>query len=386
MASSTASAKAEKVELMLGGMYPAVANTPYATSNQMCMHDWGQQSIVRSPHHVLPNAKQQQTPVRSPYHFQWYWGQQRPVPNPYAYHFQPYLASEYLVHSQSYLRQEFQERPSLFALEPQRRCDGEHQQRSHCPDEHQDQHQHEHHHRPPSHRHLLKHSRGQQFLPFEEALLFARALKLKTQREWHAWCKSGARPATLPAHPEISYDREGWQGYRHWLGSGPVGLFNQQYPYQQRSHCPGEHYHQYPQQGGDPSYATPSSHPGNRTMFQPAPANDAHALEPVRVPSEISSSATIVPLADLPDHGGNRCACSRFHLALESPTATATRSHQICHTTHIVSRRHGGSSLGLVSNPTPPHMVSSTGQHAHGTWLEALGLHPKRQAAQLPRK
>ena len=142
-----------------------------------------------------------------------------------------------------------------------------------------------------------KHRSGQQFLLFEEALVFTRALKLKTQQEWHAWCKSGARPATLPAHPETFYNREGWQGYIHWLGSGPVALFNQQYPYQQRSHCPGEHYLPYPQQGGDPSYATPSSNPGNRTMFQPAPANDAHALEPVHLPSEISSSAIIVPLA-----------------------------------------------------------------------------------------
>ena len=277
------------------------------------MQDLGQQSTMRTPHDFLPYAKQQQIPVqmltRSPYYFQPYLWQQRPVPSPYSYHFQPYLVSKYVVHFQPYLRR--------------------------------------------------KHRSGQQFLPFEEALLFARALKLKTQKEWYAWCKSGARPATLPAHPEISYDREGWQGYGHWLGSGPVGLFNQQRPYQQRCHCPGEHYHQYPQQGGHPSYATPSPHPGNRMMLQPAPSNDAHALEPVRVPSETSSCATIVPLADYPTTVG-----TGVPVAVSSgPQKPDGNGHTLAADlvrTHIVSRRHGGSSLGLVSNPTPPHMVSST--------------------------
>ena len=34
----------------------------------------------------------------------------------------------------------------------------------------------------------------QEFLPFNEAMLYARSLKLKTQTEWREWAKTSARP------------------------------------------------------------------------------------------------------------------------------------------------------------------------------------------------
>ena len=58
-----------------------------------------------------------------------------------------------------------------------------------------------------------------QFLPFKKALLCARSLKLKSQKEWHAWSKNGARPANIPSHPQATYRHEGWRGYAHWLGT-----------------------------------------------------------------------------------------------------------------------------------------------------------------------
>ena len=63
-----------------------------------------------------------------------------------------------------------------------------------------------------------------QFLPFKEALLHARSLNLKSQAEWHAWSKSGARPANIPGCPDKVYKHNGWQGYGHWLGTGNVGV------------------------------------------------------------------------------------------------------------------------------------------------------------------
>ena len=57
------------------------------------------------------------------------------------------------------------------------------------------------------------------FLPFKEALLHARSLKLKGKNAWRAWCKSGARPANIPAGPDQVYKHEGWQGWGHWLGT-----------------------------------------------------------------------------------------------------------------------------------------------------------------------
>ena len=67
------------------------------------------------------------------------------------------------------------------------------------------------------------------FLPFKEALLYARSLKLKTQKEWDAWSKSGARPVNMPASPHRTYTHDGWQGYGHWLGTGAVSTKDQQF-------------------------------------------------------------------------------------------------------------------------------------------------------------
>ena len=55
------------------------------------------------------------------------------------------------------------------------------------------------------------------FLAFNDALLLARSLRLASFAEWRAWCRSGARPANVPAAPEQVYVHDGWMGYTHWL-------------------------------------------------------------------------------------------------------------------------------------------------------------------------
>ena len=42
-------------------------------------------------------------------------------------------------------------------------------------------------------------NRGQSFLPFDQALRVARSLRLVSEKEWSAWCRSGSRPANVPA-------------------------------------------------------------------------------------------------------------------------------------------------------------------------------------------
>ena len=59
-------------------------------------------------------------------------------------------------------------------------------------------------------------------LPFCEALTLARSLELVTQQEWRVWSKSGARPPSLPACPELLYKGSGWRGWGHWLGTGSI--------------------------------------------------------------------------------------------------------------------------------------------------------------------
>ena len=69
----------------------------------------------------------------------------------------------------------------------------------------------------------------QVFLPFSEALSYARSLKLKGRDAWRVWCTSGARPANIPSTPNIVYTHEGWQGYGHWLGTGNVAPKDRQF-------------------------------------------------------------------------------------------------------------------------------------------------------------
>ena len=58
---------------------------------------------------------------------------------------------------------------------------------------------------------------GQEFLPFEEALVYARSLELTTKTQWVVWSKRGARPADIPSAPDKTYRDEGWEGWGHWL-------------------------------------------------------------------------------------------------------------------------------------------------------------------------
>ena len=60
-------------------------------------------------------------------------------------------------------------------------------------------------------------AKKEEFLPFDEALRVARCLRLNSQAEWRLWCRSGARPANVPANPNQVYVHDGWMGWVHWL-------------------------------------------------------------------------------------------------------------------------------------------------------------------------
>ena len=57
----------------------------------------------------------------------------------------------------------------------------------------------------------------EQFLPFDEARRVARQLRLVSENEWRLWCRTGARPANVPAAPDKVYVHDGWMGWTHWL-------------------------------------------------------------------------------------------------------------------------------------------------------------------------
>ena len=53
---------------------------------------------------------------------------------------------------------------------------------------------------------------GQQFLPFDKALPYARSLKLENERVWRVWRKSVARPVDIPSSPDLPTNTTGGKG------------------------------------------------------------------------------------------------------------------------------------------------------------------------------
>jgi len=57
------------------------------------------------------------------------------------------------------------------------------------------------------------------FLPFSESRKYVRSLKLKSQKGWKDYCKSGKLPSNIPLRPETTYLNKGWDGYSNWVGN-----------------------------------------------------------------------------------------------------------------------------------------------------------------------
>ena len=63
--------------------------------------------------------------------------------------------------------------------------------------------------------------RHTKFLPLEEAREYVHSLKLKGLKDWWVYCKSGKRPANIPASPHEAYKKD-WQGWGDFLGTGKM--------------------------------------------------------------------------------------------------------------------------------------------------------------------
>jgi superfamily II DNA or RNA helicase len=64
---------------------------------------------------------------------------------------------------------------------------------------------------------------------FEDARDFVRRLGLKSETEWRGYCKSGKKPADIPAHPDRTYAEDGWVGMGDWLGTGTIASYLREY-------------------------------------------------------------------------------------------------------------------------------------------------------------
>jgi hypothetical protein len=61
-----------------------------------------------------------------------------------------------------------------------------------------------------------------QYRSFKKARAFVHGLGLKSGAEWKEYCKSGKKPADIPAKPDNGYANDGWAGMGDWLGTGKV--------------------------------------------------------------------------------------------------------------------------------------------------------------------
>jgi hypothetical protein len=60
-------------------------------------------------------------------------------------------------------------------------------------------------------------------LPFAAARAYVRKLKLRNNKEWLAWSKSGQRPSNIPSSPAKTYRDDGWVSMPDLLGYGSAG-------------------------------------------------------------------------------------------------------------------------------------------------------------------
>ena len=63
---------------------------------------------------------------------------------------------------------------------------------------------------------------------FVESRKFAHSLKLKWRYEWNAYCKKGKKPDDIPVNPQQTYKKE-WKDWGDFLGTGFVAAGKRKY-------------------------------------------------------------------------------------------------------------------------------------------------------------
>jgi superfamily II DNA or RNA helicase len=64
---------------------------------------------------------------------------------------------------------------------------------------------------------------------FEDARTFVHKLKLRNNKQWLEYAKSGQKPADIPANPSKTYANKGWKGMSDWLGNGIIPVRFKEY-------------------------------------------------------------------------------------------------------------------------------------------------------------
>jgi hypothetical protein len=56
------------------------------------------------------------------------------------------------------------------------------------------------------------------FLSFADAKAYVQGLNITSIKAWNEWCKTDARPESVPAAPGLTYREDGWVGMPDFLG------------------------------------------------------------------------------------------------------------------------------------------------------------------------
>jgi len=68
-----------------------------------------------------------------------------------------------------------------------------------------------------------------EYRSFKDARKFVHTLKLKNQKDWEDYRKSGSRPDDIPSGPLYTYRNNGWKDLGDWLGTGTIASQNRKY-------------------------------------------------------------------------------------------------------------------------------------------------------------
>ena len=67
------------------------------------------------------------------------------------------------------------------------------------------------------------------FWSFKKTRAFVQKLRLKGQKDFENWCRSGKRPEFITTHPSRTFKNNGWEGLRDFLGTGRVANKNMKF-------------------------------------------------------------------------------------------------------------------------------------------------------------
>ena len=67
------------------------------------------------------------------------------------------------------------------------------------------------------------------FWSFKKTRAFVQKLRLKGQKDFENWCRSGKRPEFITTHPSRTFKNNGWEGWGDFLGTGRVANKNMKF-------------------------------------------------------------------------------------------------------------------------------------------------------------